>query len=258
VEPTWLTLLSWNVHGLPFHAAPQRLRRIAGCIEERRPDLVLLQEIWVRGYLRLLSKALDDEYEAIVAPGRGRPRGGLALLLRRAAGWGAAAVSFQRYGAAAPWLRLHEGDGISGKGILAVDLRRGGERLVAVNTHLQAQYGVRRYDDVRRAQLDQLVAFVERLDAPLLLAGDLNTDPGDDLYRSHVAALGADLTAEERARRGGGTCFDRRGGKSEWIDYALLRGLRAATELTRIENQAPDEPYSDHDALLVRIASVAP
>jgi endonuclease/exonuclease/phosphatase family metal-dependent hydrolase len=253
----WLTLLSWNVHGLPFHGAPARLRRIAAWIGERRPDLVLLQEVWSPAYERLLADSLAREYDASYTARRfsRRPHGGLLTLIRRDAGWRTARVSFETYGSAAPWFRLNEGDGLSGKGILAVELRRDAETLLAVNTHLQAQYGERGYANVRRRQLEQLGAFVRRAGeaVPLLLAGDLNTLPEENLYDSHIASLGEDLTAEERCLRGGATCFDRAGGRSEWIDYAILRGAPAAVSLTRIESHAPDDPYSDHDGLLLRI-----
>lgn len=249
-----LTILSWNVHGLPFHGAPPRLQRVAACIAESRPDLVLLQEVWSPSYLRLLVGALRGEYDASYEARRlsGRPHGGLMTLVRRESGWRAARVAFEVYASAAPWFRVNEGDGLSGKGILAVELRREAETLLAVNTHLQAQYGTRGYAEVRRRQLEQLAAFVRRADgaAPLLLAGDLNTLPDEDLYASHIAPLGHDLTAEERRLRGGATCFDRAGGRSEWIDYAILRGAPAAVSLTRIESHAPDDPYSDHDGLL--------
>ncbi len=259
VNHAWLTPLSWNVHGLPFRATRERLRRVAACIGGHRPDLVLLQEVWSRAYAHILTSALEPDYHAAFAPRRfaSAPRGGLVTLVRRESGWHAGPVWFEHYRTSAPWFRLHEGDGISGKGILAVELRRSTERLVAVNTHLQAQYGDRRYTDIRRAQLAQLAAFLERAGAgsSLLLAGDLNTEAGEELYHSHVAPLGEDLTAEERRLHGGGTCFDRRGAKTEWLDYAILRGPRASASLTRVESDAPDHPYSDHDGLIVRIVS---
>ena len=252
----WMTVLSWNVHGLPFHNAPLRLTRIAAWVREHQPDLVLLQEVWSSGHLRLLAQAVAGDYEAVSVGGRlgSKPRGGLAVLLRRESAWQPIRVDFERYQRTAPWYKLNEGDGLAGKGILAVEVRRDDERLLVIDTHLQAGYGARRYPEVRRAQLEQLTAFVERAgrDAPLLIGGDLNTEPDEDLYRDHIAPLGSDLTEVER-RHAGGTCFDARGKRTEWIDYVLLRGVPARASLTRIESDAPDDRYSDHDGLLVRI-----
>lgn len=252
-----LAVLSWNVHGLPLHAAPERLRRVAAWIEERQPDLVLLQEVWSRGYREILARALAPAYDAVSAthPLGALPRGGLLTLGRRRR-LRLGRARFEAYRSSAPWYRLGEGDGLSGKGALAVEVEADDLSLVAVNTHLQAQYGERRYGDVRRAQLEQLAAFVAAAAAgrPLLLAGDLNTEAGEELYGTHVVPLGLDLTAEERRARGGTTCFDRRGGRSEWIDYVVLRGEGTPAKLERIENRAPDDPFSDHDGLYVELA----
>jgi len=253
----WLTVLTWNVHGLPFFRTRERLRRITSWISDQQPDIVFLQEVWLLAYLKLLIGACERDYRAVFAPHRftRRARGGLLTLIRKN-GWQGGQISFEPYRAAAPRRRLYEGDGVSGKGILAVELCRGDERLRAINTHLQAQYGERHYDDVRQGQLEQLAAFVARADdsVPLLLAGDLNVEAGESLYRSHLAPVAVDLTEEERRLRGGTTCFDRSGGRTEWIDYVFLRGVDVSASVTRVENIAPDDPYSDHDAVLVKIS----
>lgn len=250
----WLTLLSWNVHGLPFIGWTRRAGKIADAVRRLQPDIVAFQEVWQNSFNGTLLP-WTEPFRAAFAPsalGWGL-RGGLGVLVRLDSGWQVGDVRFERYRVAAPWYRLDEGDGIAGKGILAVEVRRDGERLTIVDTHLQAAYGARRYPEVRRAQLEQLAAFVARLGdgSPVLIAGDLNTEPDEDLYDSHIASLGEDLTAEERRLRGGATCFDRDGGRREWIDYAILRGAPATVSLTRIESRAPDDPYSDHDGLLL-------
>ena len=249
----WLTFLSWNVHALPFFGWMRRMPKVAELVRKRQPDIVALQEIWSG---LDLDSGLFGPYRSAFAPRFGTaPRGGLAVLVAPASRWQVSEVHFETYHASAPWYRIHEGDGIGGKGILAVELRRDGERLLVLNTHLQAEYAQRRYAAVRRAQLEQLGSYVARAGdvAPILIAGDLNTASGEDLYRSHIATLGADLSEEERREHGGGTCFDGRGHKSEWIDYVLLRGLQVTASLIRIENERPDHPYSDHEGLLVSI-----
>jgi endonuclease/exonuclease/phosphatase family metal-dependent hydrolase len=140
--------------------------------------------------------------------------------------------------------------------MLAVDLQRNGRVLAVVNTHLQAQYLQNSYDDVRRAQLVQLAVFLDGAGArhSLIFGGDLNTEAGEALYGTHLAPLGFDLTAETRRNRGGTTCFDRHGGRSEWIDYVFVRGLEGPSRLEKIDSDAPDDPYSDHDGLLLHLS----
>lgn len=249
-----LAVLTWNVHGLPLHDAPARLGRIAAWIAARQPDLVLLQEVWSGAYARALSGALAGRYEACFSPHpfTRRPRGGLMILVREASGWRAGRVRFEPFRAAAAWYRLNEGDGVAGKGMLAMEVRRGERALTVVNTHVQAQYLERAYTDVRREQLAQLAEFLDRVGrgTAMVFGGDLNTEAGEDLYRTHLAVLGTDLAAAERAARGGTTCFDRKGGRSEWIDYVFARDLEVAATLEKVESSGPDDPYSDHDGLL--------
>lgn len=253
-----LCVLSWNVHGLPFRSAtPQRIVRIAGRIASEQPDVVFLQEVWFNRYRRILARQLASAYDFIYEPRRRtrRPRGGLLLLIRRDSGWDAQRPrTFTTFAARAPWYRFREADGVSGKGILTVRLANGGRSLLLTATHLQAQYGARVYHAERKAQLDQLIGVVgTRSDGPHLIAGDFNTTADEGLYGSHLAALGDDLTVPERAREAdSGTHFDRHHARLKWIDYVFARNLPTPTETTRIRNHAADDPYSDHDGLLVR------
>ncbi len=255
-----LRVLSWNVHGLPFQSSTMtRLQRIGGKIRELRPDVVLLQEVWFGMYARALRRALQAEYEAVSAARRITrwPRGGLLAFIRRRSGWVAVDWTFVRYEARAPWYHIAEGDGIAGKGALAVELRRGRQSLTVVDTHLQAQYPHwgRRYPRQRQAQLQQLNRFLDRsfAAAAVLIAGDFNTSTSDDPCASALAPVGRDLTVEERNSCRRGTHFDTASGHNEWIDYVMVRNVNVHAEVERIENTGADRPYSDHDGILVRL-----
>jgi endonuclease/exonuclease/phosphatase family metal-dependent hydrolase len=257
-----LRVLSWNVHAIPFVSShpTRRLRNVAAKIREQRPDVVLLQEVWAHAYVELLRRRLAGEYRVTRAFGCGRPFpcGGLVVLVRVASGWVASRPTFVPFDAAAPWHRLAEWDGIAKKGMLLVRLERGEQSVGIVDTHLQSrypQYG-RTYSAIRRRQLEQLARTVDATFGrrAAIVAGDLNTAPNERrvLYASHVAPLGDDRTAALRAACP--RCGTRVATKSpRWIDYVITRGLVATSTATRITNDGLDDPYSDHDGLLLRL-----
>lgn len=250
-------MLSWNVHGLPFRGGtPQRLERVAGWIREQQPDIVALQEVWLNVYRRILQRALYDQYDLVYEPRRftRRPRGGLVVLIRRASGWQVSRRrAFTSFRETAPWYRLREADGVSGKGILTLELSDGRRSLLLTTTHLQAQYGPRLYQAERQAQIEQLTRALEHdRSLPHLIAGDFNTCADEPLYTTHLTPLGNDLTVDERRQATFGTHFDVTGDRNKWIDYAFGRNLPFEVELHRIINDAPDVPYSDHDGLFLR------
>lgn len=263
-----LRVLTWNVHGIPF-LTPRpsaRLHNIAKKLREQQPDLVLLQEVWSHAYARQLARELAGSYRVTTATGCGRPFpcGGLAILVRRASGWVPSAPTFVAYRASGPWYRFREWDAIAKKGIVMVELARGDGSLAVANTHLQTDYARfgREYSHVRRRQLEQLAATLDAAfpGRPVVLGGDFNTAPGETsgLYESHLAALGTDRTTELRAACGacGTRPALRRPGR--WLDYVLTRELPTTATAERIVNDAIDEPYSDHDGVLVRLDGVPP
>ncbi len=261
-----LRVLTWNVHAIPFLAPwpTARLHNVAAKVLEQQPDLVLLQEVWSHAYARQLARDLAGAYRVMTATGCARPFpcGGLVVLVRNASGWTAATPRFAAYRASGPWYRLREWDAIAKKGILMVDLTRGGASLAVVDTHLQTDYARfgRTYSRVRRRQLEQLA---ETLDAafpgrPILVGGDFNTAPREasGLYESHVATLGTDRTADLRAACA--PCGTRPTllHPARWLDYVLTRDVPATAAAARIGNDGIDQPFSDHDGVLVRLDGV--
>jgi endonuclease/exonuclease/phosphatase (EEP) superfamily protein YafD len=260
-----LRILTWNLHAIPF-IAPQptaRLHNVAAKIREQQPDVVLLQEVWAHAYARLLATDLAGEYRLVAATGCGRPFpcGGLAVLVRVGSGWVAAAPTFVPYDATAPWYRLFEWDGLAKKGMLLVPLARGAASLAVLDTHLQTEYTRygRDYTPIRRAQLEQLARTVTTTfgDRPAIVGGDFNTSPGErsGLYESHVALLGDDRTTELRIACG--ECGTRPAlpRPARWLDHVFTRGFAATATAARIVNEGVDQPFSDHDGVLVRLDS---
>lgn len=252
-----LSLISWNVHALPFDATRhQRLDNIAGELARRAPDLVLLQEVWLEDDAARLGCRLAADYERV----RGPRGGGLLALVRHSSPWQVhGEASFEQYSARAPWYRLEELDGIAGKGFQGFTVSDGARRVAVVNTHLQAQYPARgnRYEAERLQQIRQLMAYVakDRGGDALLVAGDFNVREDENAHYRTLTGTLQDLTAEYRRACGCGTFVDRSGVETWWIDYVFARradGGPVSARLERIRNRGRDDPYSDHHGLSVQ------
>ncbi|MCH2171441.1 endonuclease/exonuclease/phosphatase family protein [Myxococcota bacterium] len=257
-----LRLISWNLHLLPTATRlHERVEQVAErVLKPPHADFLLFQEVWLPGLARTLAERLDDVYMPVVLPTGWFPggRGGLSSFVRRESGWQVTANSFEPFTTEGPSWRIWEGDGFADKGIERFEVRRDGEVIVLMNTHLQAQYGRRTYREVRQAQLAQLSRAAQREDptVPLLAAGDLNTEPGDSLYAG-LTSVWSDPTASFRRRCGCGTVplepHEVGVQKSPWIDYVLVRESPRwkvqIHNITLLESRAPDDPYSDHHGI---------
>src|SRR5437762_2934151 len=96
------------------------------------------------------------------------------------------------------------------------------------------------------------------MDGPLVLAGDFNTRPDEGWYTTHMIALGLDVTIPLRRSCRAPECGTNIApdGSREWIDYVFLRRLEVTSTAVRLENRGLDDPYSDHDGLLVQLLPV--
>jgi len=264
-------VVSWNLHGAP--GAPDvrgRFGRAAGWILEARrargavgpPDLVLFQEVWTRGQEEILRDPLEAGYEiASTPPGWILPRkGGLLALVRRGGPLALLRSEFREFEAEAPQWRFWEADGLGDKGIQRLELRLGDHTFFAFHTHLQAAYARAPHAEVRAAQLGELARWASAAprSAPLLVAGDLNTEP-PELERLLLRRdpRWRDLTAPLRSRR---ECWSPpdESGREEWIDYILARGGDA--QRFRVErsdcvpSRPADVPFSDHPGMDLDLA----
>jgi endonuclease/exonuclease/phosphatase family metal-dependent hydrolase len=237
-------LISWNVHGPgPAPRVIPRMRAVAKELARRSPDLALLQEVWTPAQADLIGATLKSRYTRIDTPpggGLGRTAGLLAFV-SRASGWRVTRHRFEPFSQSAPSWKVWEGDALGRKGLLQLELRRNGEQLVVVNTHLQASYSPGGYTEVRRAQLAQLSRATRSVAAgvPVLVAGDLNIGASEPLY-PEIERDFVDLSA----------------GSGAWIDYVLLRrdpAWSASSTVERIVSTRSDHPYSDHQGLDVAV-----
>ena len=185
------TINMWGVviPALEFPIASEidlRFEALAERLAANREDLdvVLIQEAWAKGARRRLLADADVAREfpyrvdAVRSPGGS----GLVTLSRLPLDEETVFLRFSEQGCC---LKIHEGDCIAGKGMLAVKVRLGRHRAWIANTHLIACYssgGESACDrgdangETRRAQTLELVGALSDLPGadPLLLAGDFN------------------------------------------------------------------------------------
>lgn len=275
-----LRVLSWNLHGAPS-AGPMdaRLGRIAAEILRRRPDLVLVQELWFADDAHRLADELADAYLRLVDGPEvtdrllyrltGLRRGGLLALVARDSAWRPAGPArFERFRAAPPWWRspLEQGDGLAEKGVQTFTLVGAGVRIGIANTHLQARYAgsgaaLRQDARIRERQVEQLLRdLAPAPDLALqLLFGDFNLYPGEAPYR-RITRDWLDLTRGLQCP-GCATRLGRSGGPGGWVDYVFARpaaGMPPDPHLGMITNRSPDCPYSDHHGLELQLSIAAP
>jgi endonuclease/exonuclease/phosphatase family metal-dependent hydrolase len=249
-----LRIVSWNVHAVPgAPRIPERLRAIARGVVARKPDLVLLQEVWRQRDADSLEETLRRagyEVVSVAATGVLMRTAGLLGFVRASAGWRTSKPRFHEF----------QGDGLGDKGVQGFTLSREDFSVEVLNTHLQAAYESGGYAEVRRAQLAELRALTESSKRrPVLLAGDLNTTPDDPAWQEFAGLR--DLTARLREACACGTSVYPEE-SAHWIDHLLAQvpeGWRVEAEVSLLRSQRPDEPYSDHHGLdaIVRITAPA-
>ncbi|MGW0587043.1 endonuclease/exonuclease/phosphatase family protein [Streptosporangium sp. NPDC002607] len=134
--------------------------------------------------------------------------------------------------------------GPTGAQALEVGLRWQGGDITVIGTHLQPPPGWRELDQVE--QLGGIVREASRGGAPVIVAGDLNLQPGD---RAWEVLTGAGLTDPLAPARPFNTIPS--GGHSvEQIDHVLV-----TPGFTGRDQVNPDVPHSDHRPIAVTLVA---
>ncbi len=219
--PDRVTVMTYNIQSGFARDHRWSLEETARTIEAARPDIVVLQEV-SRGWL--VTNGADD----------------LLWLSRRLgmwAVWGPASADglwgnaiLTRGPVAAQELRRFSQTQNLRRSALAVRVEAGGGSLWVIGTHLDDPRGA---GAVRLAQVEELLGFWARR-TPVVIAGDLNAEPGDAVIARLLEAglvdtgarLGPEATTSEDGRR---------------IDYLLL-----SPEITVLEARVLDRWSSDH------------
>lgn len=244
-ETLTLRVLTYNVWGVPMIAPlrPERMTRIGPAIAALSPDLVALQEVWT-----------DEDAEILT---EGLAQIGLTHIERFTEDWPDDSglmiasrypiekVRFSRYRQGRhPHLPWHV-DYMAGKGIARVTVRTPLGEVDFAATHLQAGYGTNEYVFVQMSQALQAAKHVAKGDAPLILAGDINS-PHDGIPSRLLAARARLHPTDPKAG-------------IDQILYRSGRQLRIApgrvqTALTEpVDLESAVMPLSDHPAVLAEL-----
>ncbi|MCP5044653.1 MAG: hypothetical protein GY944_26800 [bacterium] len=182
-----IRVATFNAWALPGPLAAHRDARVRA-IGEQFPaldaDVIALQEIWADAPRRFLVEALERagyrhhwHHE--------RTMGGSGLLL--ASRFPISDVHFEPFAARGFAERIAHMDYYAGKGFVRATVESQAGPLVAVATHLHANYAepgdADEYVGIRAAQLIQLAAGLSDIDLPVIAVGDFNITEHEEGYR---------------------------------------------------------------------------
>lgn len=221
-----LTLITFNCFGVPTPITKRRLRTLAATLNNGPATLVCLQEVQAHGYRRLLQGAATAFESHAHAPLTHAPRGGLLTLSRTLIEHQA----FVQFRDRELWYTPAVTDWLLHKGMLLARTSIAGQQVIAINTHLNANYSgdwreTNSFAQLEWKQLQQLADLVREqpADALVLVSGDFNIPRMSWLYDRFIERSGlvdpraADPRPTYRPRRGMPARY------TQTIDFALLR-----------------------------------
>ncbi len=245
-------VLSYNVWGLP-HISPARRARldaIGAAIAKLSPDVVMLQEVWLPEDGRAMAKVLSAaglSHHYAQASGHSDSGSGLWLASRHPI----LDVQFHPFTMGRPILIPWHLDWMAIKGVCMATIDTPLGSLMVANTHLQAQYFMRDYEEVILSQayeVGRVLAKKSREERrPIIVAGDFNVEP--DQLASKLMARRAKLSMAGREfeidaqmfRSAGDLTIDAREVRQLWKEEVKLRTGETLA-------------LSDHPAILVDYA----
>lgn len=202
-ERTVFTAITFNCFGALAPGTRRRLQTLARELALRAPDLICLQEVQLHAHHALIVCSLDTYPHTAHEPFVYAPKGGLLTL----ASAPIAAASFVLYPERGRWFAPTLADVALHKGMLISRVQAAGTPVVAINTHLSANYRgdwreTSPYARTERAQLRQLAEVVaaQPPDAIVLVMGDFNVPRGTWLYEEflELSGLTDPLAGDER------------------------------------------------------------
>ncbi len=254
-----MTLNTWGFKWPLARHRKSRFERIAAHLNGSQYDVVLLQELWGGAREALGDSGMQwASCESQVDRGVRGVESGLGVKVRRGVERGVRSVK-----ELVRSFKLHRGwDRVKTKGIVGVAVDTHNGPVTFLNTHLQAQA---QHAKIRRSQLDEILAAVDGVRTPIVLAGDFNLfddskedRAGHDALERHGfrdASLSIDRPDATYLRNnpyvGGKTDyrFDRIYLRDGWRDEQRVC-LSADSVRVIVDHKAP---FSDHEAVAARI-----
>lgn len=258
-------ILAWNVFMLPawlFQAKQmERAGLIAKTILEEKPDIIILQEVFIEDARCKIGKLLEKEYPYQ----NGEPEGG-AFFRFNSGVFVLSKIPFHHLA----FTRFRDCSGfdcLSGKGAYLLEFKKNGQPFQVVGTHTQSggehETARKQYRQIKEKLLDKYY----KNGVPQILLGDLNTNTADTVNYHQMMQI---LECENGVCTGEPLSYD---GKNDLakkffgehysnLDYILLRQNNSRITIgNRRIHKFTSEPYgkfkftdlSDHYAISAQI-----
>jgi endonuclease/exonuclease/phosphatase family metal-dependent hydrolase len=190
-----LKVLTWNVQMVPrigsiFSSSLRKMQEertewIIEHIEKSDYDIILLQECFDNKFIDAAQDRLERKYPHALLPDRPhfyKLSNGLMILSK---------YHIEKIENIV-FKRLSQSDMFTAKGAVLARIRLDTQSLYLVNTHLQADYDTKKYQEIRRDQLsciqtELIQKHLKNSESKLLVAGDLNIE--EDLESAEYKSL---------------------------------------------------------------------
>ncbi|XP_062552536.1 putative neutral sphingomyelinase [Armigeres subalbatus] len=271
-----LSVLTLNIWGIPYVSKdrPVRVEAIGDVLASGNYDIVSLQEVWSDSDYQYLKKRVEGVLPFAHYFYSGVVGSGLALFSK----YPIVSALFHAWSVNGYVHRIQHGDWFGGKGVGFAKIAVNDQLVNVYAAHLHAEYD-RKCDDYmahRVIQAFDTAQFIEstRGNAVLqILAGDLNTEPGDLAYRVLQTNSKLTDTVDKKmyatgnlgTNEIGSNCYtDPEAAKTcpqgKRIDYIMYR-FGDHSEGRLLEHRLPlpdripgkDISYSDHEAVYAKI-----
>lgn len=190
--------LTFNAFSILFHEHHEELTRLgAEAVVAEGADIVAIQEVWLARDAATYAEALRDAglvhqiehtTDAVLA------RGSSGLLL--ASRFPIVAKRFVPFRSAAAPYWMWPPDWYANKGVLEVVIETDAGLLRVLNVHVHADYAPGGYLRERLGQSMELAALMrERSDLPVVVLGDMNSQPDEVSHAVLTEGTGAEVVA---------------------------------------------------------------
>uniref|UniRef100_A0A2M4AND1 sphingomyelin phosphodiesterase n=2 Tax=Anopheles triannulatus TaxID=58253 RepID=A0A2M4AND1_9DIPT len=270
-----LSILTLNIWGIPYISKDRevRVKAIGDVLASGNYDIVSLQEVWSDGDYQALKQRVENVLPFCHYFYSGVVGSGLAILSR----YPIVSAFFHAWSVNGYIHRIQHGDWFGGKGVGLAKISVNDQLVHVYAAHLHAEYN-RQCDDYmahRVIQAYDTAQFIEstRGNSVLqILAGDLNTEPGDLAYR--VLLTSSNLKdSYDRKLPGTSLCTNecesnsytdataaKQNPNGKRIDYVLYR-IGDHYEGRLLEHRLPlpkrvpgqSFSYSDHEAVYAKL-----